>query len=91
MVPAFILWLLLAAVVVGLAVYRRLVASHEDDLIHVGPGEERLVSQQLEVAGRLEKVDRVGKMLTIFVTVSGLILFAFWVYTVWMESTRLQG
>lgn len=91
MFPVFILWSLLAVVVIALAVYRRVVATHEDDLIHFGAGQERLVSQQSAVTERLERVDRLGKTLTIVVAVSGVLLAAVYVYNVWMESTRLPG
>jgi uncharacterized membrane protein len=91
MVPAFIVWSVLAVVVIGLAIYRRLVATREDDLIHVSPGQEALVSQQVEVAQKLDKVDRLGKALTIFVAVTGVILAAFWIYQVWQESQKLAG
>jgi len=91
MLPAFIVWSVLAVVVIGLAIYRRLVATREDDMLHVGPGQERLVSQQVQVATALDKVDRLGKALTIFVAVSGVILGAIWVYIVWMDSLKLEG
>lgn len=91
MVPALIAWLLLAATVIGLAIYRRLVASREDDLIHLSPGEEKLISQQVKTTQALDKVDRMVKILTIVTAVFGLILAAVYLYRVWTEGLQPFG
>jgi hypothetical protein len=91
MMPAFILWSILAAFVIGLAVYRKLVAYREDDMIHVGPGEERLISQQLHVTRMLDKLDRLVKILTVVTALFGLILLVFYLYSVWLEGLKPVG
>ena len=92
MVPAVIAWSLLAAVVVGLALYRKFVAYYrEDDLIHVGPGEEKFINQQVEVTKTLDKVDRLGQILTVVTVVSGLILAVVYLYGVYLDGQKLAG
>ena len=90
MIPAVILWSIMSAAVAGLALYRKFVAYYkEDDLIHVGPGEEKLISQQVEVTRTLDKVDKFGKVLTLATVAMGLVLLGVYLYGVWMESMKL--
>jgi hypothetical protein len=88
--PAFIVWSALAAVVIGLAVYRKLIASREDDLIHLSYGEESLISQQVKTAGALDLIDRWGKILTIGVAVFGFLLAVIYLYQVWMAGLKIE-
>ena len=89
MVPAFVVWSILAVTVIGLALYRKLVSYYrEDDLIHVSPGEERLVSQQVQVTRTLDKVDRLGQILTVVTAVFGAILLAFYLYGVYQDGLK---
>jgi hypothetical protein len=86
--PFVILWSILALAVLGLALYRKLVANHEDDLIHIGPGEEKLIPQQVQVAAKLEVVDRWGKTLTVIVAATGLLIAAAYLYQAWEASLK---
>jgi len=89
MFAAVILWALMATAVIGLAIYRKFVAFyHEDDLIHVGPGEEKLISQQVQTTRALDIIDRWGKILTIATAAFGLVLAGIWIYNAWMESLK---
>ena len=90
MVPAVIAWSLLAAVTIGLALYRKSVAVHEDDLIHLAGNTETLISQQVHTAETLERVDRWGKILTVATVIFGLLLAAIAVYQAWQQSLRLD-
>ena len=78
--PFVILWSILAVAVLGLALYRKLIANHEGDLIHVGPGAEKLVPQQIRLAARLEFVDRWGKTLTVIVAAAGSLIAAAYLF-----------
>jgi hypothetical protein len=89
--PFVILWSILALAVLGLALYRKLVANHEDDLIHVGPGEERLIPQQVQMAGKLDAIDHWGKTLTVITAVSGLLIAAAFLYQAWEASLTRVG
>ena len=87
--PWVILWLILAAVVAGLAFYRRILTSHEDDIVHVS-GEGRVLSQQVSLGQKLEKVDYWGKTLTIVLVAYGLLLGGWMIYQGWVQSARLS-
>ena len=63
-------WTLLAAVVIGLALYRKLVSGGELDLLHVREAEAALIPRQEFRARRLDWIDHWGKLLT--VTTSGV-------------------
>ncbi len=86
--PFVILWSILALAVLGLALYRKLIANHEDDLIHVGPGEEKLIPQQVQTAAKLDVVDRWGKTLTVITAASGLLIAAAYLYQAWEASLQ---
>ena len=88
--PLVILWLILGAIVAALAFYRRSIAAHEDDIVHVTSGENRVLAQQSATAQKIEKIDFWGKSLTIVLVVYGLILGAWILYQLWEESARLS-
>jgi hypothetical protein len=90
MFPAVIGWGVLSTIVIGLALYRKFIAMREeDDLIHL-TGSQKLLSQQLETAGKLEKVDVWGKTLTIAAAIYGTLLLAIYLYGVWMDSLKVD-
>jgi hypothetical protein len=89
--PFVILWSILALAVLGLALYRKLVANHEHDLIHIGLGEEMLIPQQVQIAAKLEIVDRWGKTLTVIVAAVGLLIAAAYLYLAWEVSVQRIG
>ena len=80
-------WLALACTVLGLAVYRKMVAYSEDDLIHLEDG--RKIAEQRTLAGRLEFVDHWGKILTVATIVYGVILVAALLYQQWVLSYQI--
>jgi len=84
-----VLWSLLALGVIGLALYRKLLASREDDLIHVSAGTEKLIPQQFEMANKLEAIDRWGKILTAAALVLGLTIAAVYLYHAWIQNQVL--
>ncbi len=81
-------WVVLACMVAGLAIYRRLISTREDDMLHVSEGESSRISKQAEVAHQLDMVDRWGKLLTVLVTLYGLLLAAAYTYQIWTEGSR---
>ncbi len=78
--PAIVIWAILAIATLGLALYRKLISAGEEDLIHLGPGEERQIPEQVALAGRLKAVDRWGKTLTIITVAIGLVMAAVYLY-----------
>jgi len=79
-----VIWATLAIVTLGLALYRKLVSASEEDLIHLGPGEERQIPEQVALAAKLNAIDRWGKILTVITIVFGLALAALYLYQAWL-------
>lgn len=85
--PYAIAWGLLAIVVIFLAFWRRHVAAQEDDTLHV-TGPDNVVVQQMTVARKLELIDRWGKILTVILAITGLILAVLYGMYLWEASSR---
>jgi hypothetical protein len=83
------IWTVLALIVLGLAVYRKILANKEDDSMHLADAEIVLVSGQAVLAGKLEVIDKWGKLLTIVVVVYGLILAGLLLYQGWVDASRM--
>ena len=75
-----VLFLVLVVATAAIALYRKFVSMREDDMIHIGAGEEKLIPQQVAVAKKLASLDRWGEMLTVITAVYGLILGALYLY-----------
>lgn len=93
LMPLFASWIVLAAAVIVLIVYRRKIAGMEDDYIHVDDAAPAGVVQQQElVAAKLEKIDKWGKLLTVAAVVYGLLIGALFMYREWIVSgTKIQS
>jgi len=78
--PAVVIWVILAIVTLGLALYRKLISAGEEDLIHLGPGEERRIPEQIALAGKLKAIDRWGKTLTVITVAIGLAMAGVYLY-----------
>ena len=90
MLYLFSVWCAMAALVLSLAMYRKFVARTEDDLVHLGDADDRLVIQQKAMASRLEWIDRWERILTTATIVFGLIVGALYLYNGWMDSNTLK-
>jgi hypothetical protein len=71
-----------------LALYRKILSLKEDDLVHVAPGEERLIPNQIEMAHKMDVIDRWGKTLTVITVALGLVLAGGYLYQAWAEHLR---
>ena len=78
--PALVIWMVLAVATLGLALYRKLVSSGETDLIQLGPGRDRHISEQVVLEGKLRTIDHFGKSLTVITLAIGLIVSAAYLY-----------
>ena len=76
-VPLFVVWGVLALTVLGLFIWRKNVASNEDDTLHVMHG---ALTQQTVLAQKLDMIDKWGKILTVITVVLGLAIAAAYVY-----------
>lgn len=89
--PYLATWIPLVAVVAVLAIYRNMVASHEDETIHVLGGDTPQVAAQVKLGQKLEIIERWGKILTGVVVVYGLLIGAMYLYFVWQQGAKLPG
>jgi len=85
-IPFVVLWVVLALAVIGLIIYRRIVAAGEDDMIHVSEAAAGVTSQQVSVAQKLDQIDKWGKTLTVVVVVYGIVLAGVYVYQSWVSG-----
>jgi hypothetical protein len=72
LIPYVSSWILLAVIVLGLALYRKIVSMHEDDYVHMSEGEARSIPEQVAVNRKLAKIDFWGKVLTVVTILAGL-------------------
>ena len=87
LVPFLAVEVLLVAVVIALIVWRKTVASGEDDSLHMF--QANIPSQQSLLAQKLEVIDKWGKIATVVTVVFGVLLTAVWVYQIWITSSRI--
>ena len=89
-VPFLVLWGLLAVTVLALFIWRKAVASGEDDNLHVldGAAVEKSAEQSM-VAQKLELIDKWGKIATVVTIVFGLIVGAMYMWASWVQNNRL--
>ena len=78
LIPYVAVWSVVTLSVIVLLVMRKMVASKEDDQLHVLHG---ATTQQVNVASKLELIDRWGKILTVVAVVMGLAIATVYVYT----------
>lgn len=88
LMPYFIAWGVLAIIALALAVMRRQISAREDDSLHLAAGEAAMVTEQVEIAKKLEVIDKWGKLVTIVLTVSGIALGSVWAIRIWEEGSR---
>lgn len=85
--PYVAIWSVFAAIVLGLAAYRKMLSVREDDSLHVSEGGARLIPEQIENSRRIETVEKWGKSLTAVVVAAGLVLAAIYFYGVWTSGS----
>ena len=86
LIPYLAVWSVVALAVIVLLVTRKMVASKEDDQLHVLNGVPATATQQVTVAHKLDVIDKWGKILTVVAVVFGLAIAATYVYSTF--STR---
>jgi hypothetical protein len=80
LIPYVGAWMLLVVVVLGLALYRKVVSIHGDNYVHVSEGEARLIPHQVAVNQKIDNIDGWGEILTIVTLLAGLTLACIYVY-----------
>lgn len=87
LLPYAIIWAILAAIVIGLAIARMFIAGKEDDALHVSDANTAAVVEQKQTFQKLERIDKWGKVTTIVAAVTGLALLAAFIYDLWMQGS----
>jgi cytochrome b subunit of formate dehydrogenase len=88
LLPYAIAWAVLAVIVMILAIVRKTISSHEDDSIHLSGG-AAAVNEQVSVAKKLENIDRWGKILTVLLAITGVVLAVLYGMQLWDASSRV--
>jgi len=83
-----VIWVAMAVVTAGLALYRKFVSREEVDVIHLRDNESAVVSSQENFAHQLDSIDRWGKILTIALIAYGVVLAGAYMYFAWVESSK---
>ena len=81
-------WALLAAVVIGLAIYRKLVTRGELDLVHIRDSEAALIPQQELLTRRVNWIDQRGKLLTVVTVAYGFLIALVYLVRLWQEGNQ---
>ncbi len=90
MFTLWIVWAALTLFVISLAIVRKFTARNEDDLVHLSGTADAVISQQFEVANKLDKIDTWGKRLTVVDAVFGFVLVVVSLYFTWQNSVALD-
>ena len=84
-------WTLLAAVVIGLAIYRKLLSRGELDIVHIRDSEAALIPQQELLVHRLDWIDHWGKLLTVATIAYGFLIAVVCLVRLWQEGNQTVG
>ncbi|HLK49676.1 MAG TPA: hypothetical protein VKT49_16150 [Bryobacteraceae bacterium] len=85
--PFTVIWLVLAVVVAVMAGYRKTISVQEDETLHIGSASESM--HQVQVAHKLDVIDKWGKLLTVIAAVYGLLLALAYTYQTWVRASNL--
>lgn len=89
----FVVYLVIGAVfaigVGALAIYRKHLANSEMDVLHISDAESNMIGEQEELATRIAKVDRWGKVLTVGLVVYCLIIASIFLYHGWESTSKI--
>jgi len=88
--PFMVLWVLIALVVIGLATYRKMISTKEDENLHLADGPAASVTQAA-LSHKLDVVDKWGKLLTVVAVAFGLLLGAIYTYQTWLGAGTTTG
>jgi len=83
--PFIVMWTAIVAVTLGLALYRKLISAHENDIVHLAASEAAEIPKQEALAARLGVIDKWGKTLTVVTLVFGLALGSVYLYGIWVK------
>ncbi len=88
MLTLWIIWCVLTVVVITLAVLRKVSASNGDSYVHLSDSEAGSITQQVSIAGKLERIDTWGKALTVLDLAFLAVMLAIVLYNAWKLSNQ---
>lgn len=74
------LWLVILAALLGVYVYRRMVGSSADELVHLSDATDTVLAKQENTATKIQQLDRLVMILAIVFVVYGVVLGGFTIY-----------
>ncbi len=86
MLTLWIVWAALTIVVIMLAVFRKFSTRHDDMYVHLADAEAPVITEQVTVARKLEKIDYWGKTLTVVDIAFLAVLLGIVFYNAWRTS-----
>jgi len=86
LLPFFAVWMVLAAGVLFLLAWRKAVARHEDESLHLANA--AAVTEQVNITHKLDQIDKWGKILTVIAVVYGLAIGCIYMYQSWVALSR---
>ena len=89
MTISVVTWTLLAAIVIGLALYRKLVSRGELDVVHIRDAEAALIPGQELFARRLDWIDHWGKRITVATVAYGFLIAVVYLIRVWPDNNQI--
>jgi hypothetical protein len=91
MTPIVMIWVILGVTTLGLALYRKLISANEEDVVHLGAGEERQIPEQVTLARKLDAIDRWGKILTMVTLALGVAIGIAYMYIAWNDPSAVPN
>jgi hypothetical protein len=88
--PFVVIWSVMAAAVLGLAITRNVAGLHEDDNLHLVESEQALIPKQIAFHGFVNRIEKWGIGLTIATVVTGVALGAIYLYQLAEAYNRLS-
>jgi len=85
--PYVVVFVVLGVITLALAAYRWRVTENEEDVVRLGPGEEREIPKQVALAQRVSRIDRLGKTLTVVTLILGLGISCAYLYKAWLDPS----
>lgn len=74
------LWIAIIVALLAAYAYRKMVASGADELVHLSDASDAVLAKQQSLAGRIEQLDRLLKILAVLVILYGAALGGITIY-----------
>jgi hypothetical protein len=86
-----VIWAVMAAGVVILALVRKFASANDDEYVHLNPAQSSVWMRQFSVARTLDAIDHWGVTMTVVVLVYGLVLLGAYLYQGWQQSQIISN